>query len=414
MEPQGNWLEELEDVAGVAVQYFNDLFSSSPCTRIDECLEAVPQKVTLDMQQALSCEFTADEIKASLFQMGPTKAPGLEAPTQSAFAPGRLITDNVLVVYEALHTMHGRRNGKTGSLALKLDVSKAYDRVEWNFLRQIMLKLGFPGVWVDRVMSCVSSTSFSILINGKSFEASGQCLNMEKSSVYFSSNTLPKKRESIKALLGVSEVDRFESDLGLPTLVGRRKYHTFSYLKDRVWKKLQGWKGKNLSRARKEILIKAMAQSISMYTIGIFQLPIKLCEELQSMCARYWWGQIGNERKIHWLSWDKLSRPKSEGEMGFKNLRQFNLAMLAKQGCRLMQDQETLVFKCLKARYFPRCHFLEAFDPPNSSYTWKSIMVVKPILQKRSCWRVGNGETIWILKDAWLPNSPTNKVLLPI
>lgn len=76
MNPQGNWLEELEDIAGVAVQYFNDLFSSSPCTHIDECLEAVPQKVTFDMQQALSCDFTADEIKAALFQIGPTKALG--------------------------------------------------------------------------------------------------------------------------------------------------------------------------------------------------------------------------------------------------------------------------------------------------------------------------------------------------
>ena len=90
-------------------------------------------------------------------------------------------------------------------------------------------------------------------------EASRQCLNMEKSSVYFSSNTSSQKRESIKAMLGVSEVDRFESYLGLPTLVGRRKYHTFSFLKDRMWKKLQGWKGKILSRAGKEILIKVVA-----------------------------------------------------------------------------------------------------------------------------------------------------------
>ena len=103
-------------------------------------------------------------------------------------------------------------------------------------------------------------------------------------------------------MLGVSEVERFESYLGLPTLVGWSKYHAFSFLKDRVWKKLQEWKGKILSRVRKEILIKAVAQLIPTYTMSVFQLPIKLCEELQAMCAQFWWGQIGNERKIDWLS----------------------------------------------------------------------------------------------------------------
>lgn len=144
--------------------------------------------------------------------------------------------------------------------------------------------------------------------------------------------------------------------------------------------------------------------------MGVFQLPVKLCEELQSICAWFWWGQIGNERKIHWLSWDKLTRPKSERRMGFKDLRQFNFAMLAKQGWRLMQDQESLMFQCFKARYFPRCHLLEATDSPNSSFTLKSIMTAKPILQRGSCWRVGNGAAFRILKDAWIPNHPTNSV----
>ena len=209
------------------------------------------------------------------------------------------------------------------------------------------------------------------------------------------------------------EVDKFESYLGLPTLVGQKKYQTFSFIKDRVWKKLQGWKGKMLSRAGKEILIKAVAQSIPTYTMTVFQLPVKLCEELQALCARFWWGQVGNERKIHWLSWEKLTRPKMDGGMGFKDLRQFNLAMLAKQGWRLIQDQESLLSRCFKACYFPRSSFLEATDSPNCSFTWKSILAAKPLIQRGSCWRVGNGNSIRALKDAWIPNYPTNKVLHP-
>ena len=55
-----------------------------------------------------------------------------------------------------------------------------------------------------------------------------------------------------------------------------------------------------LSRAGKEILIKPVAQSILTYTMSVFQLPLKLCDELDAMCAKFWWGQVGDERKIHW------------------------------------------------------------------------------------------------------------------
>ena len=86
--------------------------------------------------------------------------PHISSFTQSAFVPGHLITSNVLVPYETLHAMHGRKKGKKGSLALKLDVSKAYDRVEWTFLRGIMVRLGLPEIWVDRVIYCVTTPSY--------------------------------------------------------------------------------------------------------------------------------------------------------------------------------------------------------------------------------------------------------------
>ena len=78
--------------------------------------------------------------------------------------------------------------------------------------------------------------------------AFGQCINMEKSSVYFSSNTPARKKEEIVSVLGVKEVERFESYLGLPTLVGQAKYQTFSFLNDRVWKKTASLERKCLLR----------------------------------------------------------------------------------------------------------------------------------------------------------------------
>jgi len=78
---------------------------------------------------------------------------------QSAFVPGRLITYNVLVAFEALHTMQTRMKGKKGYVALKLDMSKAYDRVKWGFLEEIMRKLGFGERWIGHIMQCVCNRS---------------------------------------------------------------------------------------------------------------------------------------------------------------------------------------------------------------------------------------------------------------
>ena len=111
-------------------------------------------------------------------------------------------------------------------------------------------------------------------------------------------------------------------------------------------------------------------------------MPTKQCDEFNTLCAKFWWGQVGEERKIHWKSRSVLTQAKKMGGMGFRDLRPFNLAMLAKQGWRFLLNQESLVYRCFKARYFPRCSFLDAVDSSNSSYVWKSILAGQPILKK--------------------------------
>ena len=99
--------------------------------------------------------------------------------------------------------------------------------------------------------------------------------------------------------------------------------------------------------------------------------------------------------------------------MRFRDLHSFNLAMFAKQGWRLLQQHESLVYNCFKAKYFLRGIFLEATYVPNSSYVWKSLLVAQPIQRKGGCRRVGYGSSIRVAKDSWIPNHPTHKVLHP-
>lgn len=96
-----------------------------------------------------------------------------------------------------------------------------------------------------------------------------------------------------------------ESYLGLPTVNGRGKYRAFSHLKERVWKRFQGWRDKLFSTAGKEILIKAVAQAIPTYAMNCFQLLVKLCKELNSLIGRFWWGS-STQNKIHWVKWQEL------------------------------------------------------------------------------------------------------------
>lgn len=91
----------------------------------------------------------------------------LISETQSAFLPGRLISDNALIAFECFHHIQSGRKVEDNFCAFKLDLTKAYDRVDWGYLKDCLLKFGFDSGWVHKIMACVSSVRFMVKVNGQ-------------------------------------------------------------------------------------------------------------------------------------------------------------------------------------------------------------------------------------------------------
>lgn len=141
--------------------------------------------------------------------------------------------------------------------------------------------------------------------------------------------------------------------LGLPNTLGRSKTAMFGYLKERMQGRIQGRDKKWLSIGGKEILIKAVSQALSSYAMSVFLLPSTLCKDMEQLMSKFWWrSNAKKDRGIHWLSWDRMCVKKSNGGLGFRDLRDFNIALLGKQGWKFMLHPNSLVSIVIKRDIF--------------------------------------------------------------
>jgi hypothetical protein len=160
-------------------------------------------------------------------------------------------------------------------------------------------------------------------------------------------------------------------------------------------------------------LIKAVAQAIPSYAMSCFDLTKALCDDITTMICRFRWAQQDQENKMHWLSKEKLCTRKENGGLGFRDLHLFNLAMLARQGWRLISNLESLCAQVLRAKYFPDGNLLEVKEKPGISYSWRSIIRGVHALKEGLIWRVGDGTQIDIWSDPWIPDRITRRPITP-
>lgn len=141
-------------------------------------------------------------------------------------------------------------------------------------------------------------------------KASGRAINFDKSSMTFSKRTSTAKRNHIGQLLGVQVVSQHDKYLGMPAIIKISKEQVFTIIRDRVWKQINGWGEKTISRAGKEVLIKAVLQSIPTYIMSYFKLPGYLFNSIEKAIRQFWWGSAAT-REMAWSSWGPLCRSKA-------------------------------------------------------------------------------------------------------
>ena len=165
-----------------------------------------------------------------------------------------------------------------------------------------------------------------------------------------------------------------------------------------------------MSYGAKDALIKSVAQSLPSYAMGVFKMSAGFCDQYEKLIRDFWWGDEQNHRKVHWMSWESMIKPKSKGGLGFRDMALFNKALLARKGWRLIQRPTRLCARVLKAKYFPNGNLLDTVFAADASPAWRGIEFDLQLLKKGVIQRIGNGRKTQFIRDNWIPRRSGLKI----
>jgi len=231
--------------------------------------------------------------------------------------------------------------------------------------------------------------------------ATSQLINRQKCSIQFD-DTCPLVMQAVVRQELQVQKSKLGKYLGLPTPDGRMHKGKFQMLHASLTRRIMAW-GDTLSQLGKETLIKSVLQAISTYIMGVFNLSCSVCEDPTRLVRNFWWGSKHGQRKTHWRAWEKIIELKGNGGLGFRDFRIFNQALFARQAFQLLTRLDSLCSKALKAKNYPNGSLEDTVFSGNASPTWHAIQHGLEPLKQRLVWRVGNGESIRIWRDPWIP-----------
>nr|XP_009624678.1 uncharacterized protein LOC104115704 [Nicotiana tomentosiformis] len=319
-------IQREEKIAKAAVRHFQKMINLLPVNVDGNILNCIREVITQEDNLQLSQVPEESEIKELVFDMSATSylrrislsnfsskiilkvlvgrlnplLPRLISKHQSGLLKGRLIADNVFLAQEIVQGISQPNTG--GSIMIKLDMAKAYDRLSWDILISVLRNFGFSEWWMEAVRRLISDVWYSIIVNGarKGFftssqglkgdplspslfimgvevklyeKSSGQKVNEDKSFLCTSPKASSSRINKMIDSTGFKPKQFPFTYLGSPLYVGRKKLSIFDDLVNKIIKKIHGWQGKFLSYGGKITLIKHVLQAVSTYTFAEMYPP---------------------------------------------------------------------------------------------------------------------------------------------
>ncbi|KAL2223667.1 UNVERIFIED_CONTAM: hypothetical protein Sindi_3080900, partial [Sesamum indicum] len=231
--------------------------------------------------------------------------PKVLSPSQSGFVPGRLLSDNVLLAQELVHSLESRRS--EANVIFKLDMAKAYDRVNWEFLFQVLRLKGFPQHWINLVANAGLNRLF-VAHPTMYYQSPGRVrvshLAYADDMMIFT-NICRQHMELLRDFLHAYE-----------RVSGQR----INSAKSSFILSRQGWAMTNLSHGGRLALIRSVLQAMPLHLLQVIHPPKSVLITIERIFNGFFWGSYNGRRHIHWCSWDKICRPVAEGGLGIRSL----------------------------------------------------------------------------------------------
>ncbi|KAL0423432.1 UNVERIFIED_CONTAM: putative ribonuclease H protein [Sesamum radiatum] len=353
----------------------------------------------------------------------------LISPSQNAFVPGRSIGDNILLAQELFAGYN--RQGLPMRCALKVDLRKAYDTVEWDFLSAVLQMFGFPGTFIGWVEECVTTPMFSVASMGtltvssrvpgddlllfckadvasvrvfrhglaEFAKLSGLHANPQKSQLILS-RSAQDVREQLLAALHFQEGHLPLRYLGLPLLASRLSISDCKPLLLKIDSRIKGWESIQLSFAGRIQLIKSVLMSLNVYWAMAFILPKGVIREVEKKMRTFLWkgnSAVGYPK----VAWNVVCKPIEEGGQGIRDILALNKALMSRHLWNVIQNNQSSIWVKWIAHTRLRHKSVWTVDVKGGSWGWRKILRLRSALLPYIEFKIGDGESFSLWHDPW-------------